>query len=145
MENLPNEIQENVRVLKSTRIGRCRHGDLSVDINAVANEIETPDWTRFSDAHNVVIAKVSFDQLTATPPASPRQRHDTRSIASPASCAEQPSHFRLVAEKMGIFLVPACATDHKLLAQAAAEESKAMIKQFDPNTMMVLPLTIPPE
>jgi hypothetical protein len=53
------------------------------------------------------------------------------------------STFRLVTEKMGIFLVPDCSNDHKLLAEAAAKETEAMIKQFDPNTMMVLPLTIP--
>ena len=145
MSNLPKAIYPNVHVLKSTRTGKCRHGDLTIAINVVTEEMETPTWTTFSDAHDVVIAKVCIDPLTTTPPASPCQRHDTRSIASPASCAEQPIYFRLVSEKMGIFLLPACATDHRLRAQAAAEESKAMIKQFDPNTMMLLPLTIPPE
>ena len=53
------------------------------------------------------------------------------------------STFRLVYQPMGIFLVPDCSTDHKLLAEKAAEESKAIIKQFDPKTMMVLPMTVP--
>ena len=138
MSNLPKAIYPNVHVLKSTRTGKCRHGDLTIAINVVTEEMETPTWTTFSDAHNVVIAKVCIDPLTATPPASPCQRHDTRSIASPASCAEQPTHFRLVTEKMGIFLVPAGATDRKLLAQAAAEETKASASPWFLSRLLTL-------
>ena len=68
-----NEVKTRVTVLQSTRKGRCRHGDLSVAINIPAVEVETPNWTKFSDAHDVVIAKVCLDVLIATPKTSPRQ------------------------------------------------------------------------
>ena len=47
MESLPIAVQGHVHVLKSTRTGKYRHGDLSIAINAVAKEMETPDWTKF--------------------------------------------------------------------------------------------------
>ena len=83
MPHLPTAVQRNVHVLQSTRIGKCKNGDLSIAINAVVEEMETPDWTRFSDAHDVVSARVCLNAHKATTKASSLQRPEHNEQPTP--------------------------------------------------------------
>ena len=55
--------------MKSTALRECRHGgDVTIAINCQAFQVEGPDWTKFSDAHDVVIAPVCLEAIhTSTP------------------------------------------------------------------------------
>ena len=66
--NLPNHVRKNVQVVKSTIRRNCKHGDVTIAINCKAFQEESPKWTTFSDAHDIVIASVSLPAMQVEPP-----------------------------------------------------------------------------
>ena len=78
---LPDHVKRLVQVVKSTIVREPKRGDLAVSISCHALQDETPIWTRFSDAHDIVIAHVSWPCQAPLP---------ARSAEQPAP-AEEPS------------------------------------------------------
>ena len=64
--NLPEHVAKRVQVVHSTMLGKPKHGDLTIAINCQACQEETPDWTTFSDAHDVVITPVRLPGIQPT-------------------------------------------------------------------------------
>ena len=44
-------------------LGNAKQGDLTIAINCQAYQEETPEWTTFSDAHDVVITPVRLPEI----------------------------------------------------------------------------------
>ena len=78
---LLDHVQLLVRIVRSTIVRNPKRGDLAVSINCHALQHETRTWTRFSDAHHIVIAHVSWPCQAPLP---------ARSAEQPAP-AEEPS------------------------------------------------------
>ena len=62
-----------LQIVKSTIVREPKRGDLAVSINCHALQDETPTWTRFSDAHDIVIAQVSWPCQAPLPARSAEQ------------------------------------------------------------------------
>ena len=92
---LPDAVRKTVQLVKSTICGTAAHGDVTVAVNCQAFQEETPDWTTFSDAHNIVIANVALPTVPsksiADVPASSSAEQPARSSDAPtASRTAQP-------------------------------------------------------
>ena len=70
---LPDHVKPRVQVVKSTIVREHKWGDVAFSINCHALQDETPTWTRFSDAHDIVIARVSWPLRTPLPAGSAEQ------------------------------------------------------------------------
>ena len=66
-ENLPNDVRPTVALVQSTICKPAKHGDVTIAINCCTFQDETPPWTTFSDAHDVVIAKVMLHGNATVP------------------------------------------------------------------------------
>ena len=66
-ENLPNDVRPTVALVQSTICKPAKHGDMTIAINCCTFQDETPAWTTFSDAHDVVIAKVMLHGNATVP------------------------------------------------------------------------------
>ena len=67
-KHIPNHICENTQVVRSTMLRECKHGDVTIAINCQAFQVEGPDWTKFSNPHDVVIPLVCLEAThTSTP------------------------------------------------------------------------------
>ena len=66
-ENLPNHVRPRVALVLSTVCKPAKHGDMTIAINCCTFQDETPAWTTFSDAHDVVIAKVMLHGNATVP------------------------------------------------------------------------------
>ena len=65
--NLPEHVAKKVQAVQSTMLGNAKQGDLTIAINFQAFQEETPDWTTFSDAHDVVITPCALAKDPGTP------------------------------------------------------------------------------
>ena len=55
---LPDHVRKNIQIVKAATFRENLHGDVTMASNGEACQEEAPDWTTFSDAHNVVMALV---------------------------------------------------------------------------------------
>ena len=109
--NLPEHVAKKVQAVQSTMLGNAKHGDLTIAINCQAFQEETPDWTTFSDAHDVVITPVRLPGIQELPPSESAEQPPTKVPSnesrvagcevSPELSAEQPARQAVLASDHG--------------------------------------------